>query len=143
MGVKKLNRRYADYGIAVLMSLPPIGYHCGTGVGSNGIGFSSFLSKLHGQFPSFSAAQIFAASPNRLRTVRGRPRHAILLNWRSLNSIYVSSSMRPISSIHVRGMIRRALTIVVASAWFRSSSISSSQVLELLRMASLSTSESP
>ena len=45
------------------MSIPPIGYHCGTGVGSNGIGFSSFLSKLHGQFPSFSAAQIFAASP--------------------------------------------------------------------------------
>ena len=63
MRVKKLNRFYADYGIVVLMSLPPIGYHCGTGVGSNGIGFSSFLSKLHGQFPSFSAAQIFAASP--------------------------------------------------------------------------------
>ena len=45
------------------MSIPPIGYHCGTGVGSNGIGFSSFLRKLYGELPSFSAAQIFAASP--------------------------------------------------------------------------------
>jgi len=45
------------------MNLPPIGYHCGTGVGSNGIGFSSFLQSLHGKLPSFSAAQIFAASP--------------------------------------------------------------------------------
>jgi len=45
------------------MSLPPIGYHCGTGVGSHGTGFSSFLHSLHGKLPSFSAAQIFAASP--------------------------------------------------------------------------------
>jgi hypothetical protein len=45
------------------MSLPPIGYHCGTGVGSNGIGFSSFLHSLHGKLAGFSAAQIFAASP--------------------------------------------------------------------------------
>ena len=47
----------------VLMSLPPIGYHCSTGVGSNGIGFSSFLHSLHGKLTGFSAAQIFAASP--------------------------------------------------------------------------------
>jgi len=45
------------------MSIPPIGYHCGTGVGSHGTGFSSFLHSLHGKLPSFSAAQIFAASP--------------------------------------------------------------------------------
>jgi len=45
------------------MSIPPIGYHCGTGIGSNGIGFSSFLHSLHGKLAGFSAAQIFAASP--------------------------------------------------------------------------------
>ena len=45
------------------MSIPPIGYHCGTGPVSAGKGFSSFLQSLHGKLTSFSAAQIFAASP--------------------------------------------------------------------------------
>lgn len=45
------------------MSIPPIGYHCGAGPSSNGTSFSSFLRSLHGKLPSFSAAQIFAASP--------------------------------------------------------------------------------
>ena len=94
-------------------------------------------------FPPFRLPRYLLRRQNRLRTVRGRPRRVILLNWRSLRSAYVSSSMRPISSIHVRGMIRRVLNLVACSTWFRSSSISSRQVLELLREASLSTSESP
>ena len=142
--VKKLKERVADNGdygykcpfLLLAITVAPVS-------AATVSAFPPFFIPSMVNLPDSRLPRYLRRRRNPLRTVRGRPLPVIRLDWSSRPLIYVSSSMRPISSIHARGMIRRALSLVACSTWFRSSSISSSQVLELLREASLSTSESP